>query len=92
MPQIFRIGAYIVYFWANEGEPREPLHVHIAEGKPVPNATKIWITETGKALLCHNNSKFSEKKLTAFMRFIEANSETIKEEWMSLFGEVRYYC
>ena len=33
MPQIFRIGSYIVYFWSNEGIPLEPVHVHIAEGR-----------------------------------------------------------
>ena len=41
MPQIFKIGSYWVYFWANENEPLEPIHVHIAEGKPTANATKI---------------------------------------------------
>lgn len=50
MPQIFRIGPYIVYFWSNENEPLEPVHVHIAEGRATSNATKVWITSTGKAL------------------------------------------
>jgi len=36
MPQIFRIGAYIVYFWSDEGLPTEPVHVHVAEGRPIP--------------------------------------------------------
>lgn len=31
MPQVFKVGAYWVYFWANEGKPLEPIHVHIAE-------------------------------------------------------------
>ena len=57
MPQIFRIGSYIVYFWANESNPIEPIHVHIAEGRASANATKVWITGSGKALLCNNNSK-----------------------------------
>ncbi len=35
MPQVFRIGAYLVYFWLNEGMPLEPIHVHIAEGTPI---------------------------------------------------------
>lgn len=41
MPQVFKIGAYLVYFWLNEGMPPEPIHVHIAEGTPVQNGTKI---------------------------------------------------
>lgn len=56
MPQIFRIGSYIVYFWSNEGMPLEPIHVHIAEGRASANATKVWITSTGHTLLSNNNS------------------------------------
>ena len=29
MPQTFSIGSYIVYFWSNEDEPLELIHVHI---------------------------------------------------------------
>ena len=55
MPQIFRIGSYIVYFWSNEGIPLEPVHVHIAEGRASANATKVWITRSGHTLLCNND-------------------------------------
>ena len=39
MPQVFKIGSFWVYFWANENKPVEPIHVHVAVGKPVANAT-----------------------------------------------------
>ena len=39
MPQILRIGPYIIFFWSNESNPFEPVHVHVAEGKARPNAT-----------------------------------------------------
>ena len=55
MPQLFRIGPYIVYFWPNEGIPQEPVHVHIVDGKPTANATKFWITRSGKTILANNN-------------------------------------
>lgn len=48
MPQELKIGPYSVYFWSNESDPLEPVHVHISEGQATPNATKIWITSTGK--------------------------------------------
>ena len=51
MPQIFRVGAYLVYFWSNENYPLEPVHVHITQGTPSGNATKVWITRQGKCLL-----------------------------------------
>ena len=41
MPQIFRVGPYSIYFWSNENNPLEPIHVHIAEGKAAANATKV---------------------------------------------------
>lgn len=39
MPQIFRIGSYLVYFWSNENDPLEPVHVHISEGRASANGT-----------------------------------------------------
>ena len=32
MPQIFKIGPYVIYFWSDENMPLEPIHVHVAEG------------------------------------------------------------
>ena len=92
MPQIFRIGSYIVYFWSNEVMPLEPVHVHIAEGKASSNATKIWITRSGHALLCNNNSKISPKILRGIIRMIEANSSEILDLWTDQFGEQSFYC
>ncbi|MCD7854839.1 MAG: DUF4160 domain-containing protein [Clostridiales bacterium] len=92
MPQIFKIGEFIIYFWSNENDPVEPIHVHIAEHNPKSNATKVWITKSGKALLCNNNSKISSPKLRQIMRIIEANSEEIMQRWYNYFGEISFYC
>lgn len=67
MPQILRVGPYSIYFWSNEGKPIEPIHVHIAEGRATSTATKLWITSTGKALLCNNNSKIPGNVLKKLM-------------------------
>ena len=48
MPQILRVGPYSIYFWSNESDPLEPVHVHVSEGRAVVNGTKVWITSTGK--------------------------------------------
>ena len=55
--QILRIGPYSIYFWSNEGDPLEPIHVHVSEVRASATATKIWITSTGKTILSNNNSK-----------------------------------
>lgn len=92
MPQIFKIGSFWVYFWANENKPLEPIHVHVAEGRPVENATKIWITQTGKCIVCNNASDIPNKQLKLIVRVIEANSEEIISKWQDFFGEIRYFC
>lgn len=92
MPQLFKIGSYTIYFWSNENEPLEPIHVHIAEGRATANATKIWITSSGKALLCNNKSHIPKKILKKMLRFIEANSSVIIEKWVEQFNEIRYFC
>ena len=92
MPQELRIGPYSVYFWSNENDPLEPVHVHISEGKASSNATKVWITSTGKTLLCNNNSGIPDRTLRRLMKIIEANSKQIIDDWLMHFGELRYFC
>lgn len=92
MPQLFRIGPYIIYFWSNEGQPLEPIHVHIAEKTPSRNATKVWITRNGGALLCNNNSNIPNRVLNFLLRMIEANGQFIIKKWQEHFETIRFYC
>lgn len=92
MPQVFKIGSYWVYFWADENMPIEPIHVHIAKGRPKKNATKIWITKSGKCYLAHNNSNIPTHVLSNIIKIIEARSEEIITKWQDFFGHISYYC
>ncbi len=92
MPQVFKIGSYWVYFWSNENDPLEPVHVHVSEGRPQANGTKIWITESGNCLVENNNSQIPERILRNIVRIIEARSDEIIEKWKNFFGETRFYC
>ena len=92
MPQIFSIGAYRIYFWSNEGNPLEPVHVHIAKGQPEKNATKIWITKSQHCLICNNNSKISSHVLNNLVEIIESRSFDVIAKWKEKFGEVTFYC
>ena len=92
MPQIFRVGPYLIYFWANEGgaygaDPRPYL-----EGVPSQNSTKVWITRSGKCLLANNNSKIPSRALRIVMQVIEARNREITEKWTNYFGEISYFC
>ena len=92
MPQLFKVGSYRVFFWARENDPLEPVHVHIAQGAPGPNATKIWITKRGRCMLCHNHSKIPDAVLRNIMDVLEARSDEIIAAWNAFFGETRFFC
>ena len=92
MPQIFKIGPYFVFFWANESAPLEPVHVHVCQGAPNKHATKIWVAQSGKCLLCHNDSHIPDRTLNNILSILEARCSEIIEKWQEFFGETDYYC
>ena len=92
MPQVFKVGSYWVYFGANENDPLEPIHVHVSQGAPFGNATKIWITKSGGCYLEHNNSKIPVHVLRNIMDVITARSDEVIRKWHDYFGQIRYYC
>lgn len=92
MPQVFKIGSYWVYFGSNENDPLEPVHVHVAQGAPTANATKIWITAAGRCYLCNNNSHIPPHTLRNIMIIIEARSGEIVSKWAAYFGSATYFC
>lgn len=92
MPSLFEVSGYKVYFWSNENN--EPIHIHIAKGKPTPNGTKIWLTKTGGCILANNGSRISQKELNELMEFISAQFFLICAEWKRFFltEDIRFYC
>ena len=93
MPQVFKIGQYWVYFWANENEPLEPIHVHVSPGMPQENATKIWITRRGKCLLSNNRSRIP-RRMKQLMnakqegQIIERPEDVIKDPYIFEFDRL----
>jgi hypothetical protein len=92
MPQVFKIGSYLVYFWIHEGMPLEPIHVHVAEKVPIQNATKIWITRNGRCIVSNNASRIPERQLRIIMDVIEVRHKEIEKLWINKFGRITYYC
>lgn len=92
LPKLFTIGGYIVYFWSNEDG--EPIHVHISEGKPMPNATKIWLTKTGGCIVANNGSKIPLKDLNKLLEVISAQFFIICAKWKEFFvtDTIKFYC
>lgn len=91
MPKLFMLFGYSIYFWTNEGEPLEPVHVHVSKGTPSGNSTKIWIAKSGMTLVANNNSKIPDKALKAICKAIELRSDEIISAWNRTFNETCFY-
>ena len=94
MPQLFRFGNYVIYFWSNENNPLEPVHVHIAEKIPNEYATKVWLTKSGRAIVAHNKSNIPDNKLNKLLEIISDNFFLICSKWCEKFGKetLHFYC
>ena len=90
MPKIVKIGDLLLFFWS--GEDGEPIHVHVAKGKPTPNATKIWLTRSGGCLLANNGSKLSKRELGIVLEYVTLNHLDICNLWKKTFhGDISFY-
>jgi len=92
LPSLFVIAGYRVFFWSNENN--EPIHVHICKGKPVANATKVWLTSKGQCVLANNNSRIASSELNKLFEVISAQFFFICDEWKKHFvmDELKFYC
>ncbi|MBS6444868.1 MAG: DUF4160 domain-containing protein [Ruminococcus sp.] len=92
LPSLFTVSGYKIYFWSNE--IGEPIHVHVAKGKPISNGTKIWLTKSGGCILANNKSDISKKELNELMEFISAQFFLICDEWKKFFlvDDIKFYC
>lgn len=92
LPSLFQIGSYKVFFWSDENN--EPIHIHIATGKPSANATKILITSSGGCIVANNNSRIPSKDLNELLEIISAQFFMICKAWREHFvvDDIKFYC
>jgi hypothetical protein len=78
MPKIFEWNGYRFFFYSNEGEPREPRHVHVRKGEQI---AKFWIDPVSLS----GSYEMSSSELRAIERVIEQNVELIRSKWDEFF-------
>ena len=88
MPVYVRYNGWYVYFWTNEND--EPIHFHIAEGRPSENATKIWVLKNNSFRLENNNSQVPPKILRHILAVMQASIEEYKALWLQYQKNIRY--
>ncbi len=79
MPVVFRWKGYRFFFFSNEGDPLEPLHIHVQRGEA---SAKIWLSpHSGVAESYGLNST----ELRELIRIAEDHRELIERVWNECF-------
>lgn len=79
MPVIFRWEGIRFYFFSNEGDPREPIHVHAQRADA---EAKIWLFPQPAIA---DSEGFTRRELTLLLRVVEHNKVLIEEAWHGHF-------
>ena len=81
MPTVLRWKGYRFFFFSNEGDPAESVHVHVRKDR---NVAKFWL-EPVVALA--ESYGMNSKELNKLEKVVENNDKQIKKAWYEYFGE-----
>jgi hypothetical protein len=81
MPVILRHKGYRFFFWANEGNPHEPLHIHVRKGGAV---AKFWVLPEVRLAESYD---MSPSELRELSQVVKDNAELIERRWNEFFPE-----
>jgi len=80
MPVVFRYKKYRFFFYSNEGNPLEPLHIHVRKGKSV---SKFWMQPQISVAEAYGMKSSEIRKL---MKIVEENKALIEKTWNEYFN------
>ncbi len=80
MPVVFREAGYKFFFYSDEGDPREPVHIHIL-GKGCD--AKIWIQPE---ILVQDSYGLNPRELLKIVRMVERRAKLIESAWHDHFS------
>ena len=80
MPEVFRWKSCKFFFFSNEGDPREPLHIHVRSHGA---RAKFWLRPVAVA----ENFGFAAHELNDLARAISDNEARIERAWHEHFGD-----
>ena len=75
MPVVFRYKGYRFFFFSNEGDPPEPLHIHVRRGEAV---AKFWMLPHVSVA---ESFGMNSAELRELMQIAEDNREMIERYW-----------
>ncbi len=89
MPSIGEIFGYKIYFYSNENDPLEPVHVHMGKNM-YDQAAKVWICSDGSIEIAYNHS-IPERQMEKIVDALSIISEDICNTWFQYFDDISYF-
>lgn len=80
MPKIFEWKGYKFFFFSNEGDPLEPIHIHVRKGE---NIVKYWVSPD---IYLAYSWGMSPKELSILENAVIKHKEQIVEKWNEYFN------
>jgi len=80
MPVVFRRTGYRFHFYSDEGDPREPVHIHVRKGR---DNAKFWLYPDVNVAY---NRGFSRFELRALSVIVEQRRSEIERVWNEHFA------
>lgn len=80
MPVVFYLRGCKFFFFSNEGDPREPIHIHVRRERML---AKFWINPRVQLV---ESFGFSSKELNQIAKIIENRKQEIEEAWYEHFS------
>jgi len=80
MPVAFRYKSFRFFFYSNEGNPREDMHVQVRNSD---GEAKFWLTPT---VSLADSDGFDAKTLRELRQVVAANRDLIERAWHEHFS------
>ena len=80
MPKVFDWNGYRFHFYSDEGDPREPMHIHIEKADA---DAKFWLYPDVE--LAYNHG-FSAREIRLLRAVVENRRAEIERAWHGHFG------
>ncbi len=80
MPVVLRIEGFKFLFYGNEGNPREPVHIHVKLGR---DEAKFWLSPDVR--LAYNRG-LSGPTLNRVRRLVEEYRDELERTWNEFFS------
>ncbi len=80
MPVVFRYQGHRFFFYANEGSPREPVHIHVDKDD---SEAKFWLRPDVRVAY---NDGYDARVLRELLDVARFKRDLIEKAWNEFFG------